>query len=100
MCVITSDGRFITGKLLGYDQLQNLIVNNANERVYHLPVSATEDITSTVLEIVPLGLYVIRGDNVAIISDAREEILKEQDTDAFEFSGNCEPLKPIVQFIN
>ena len=48
------------GILVGHDQVQNLILNNAQERVY------TEDATT---EIVELGLYVIRGDNVCMVGD-------------------------------
>ena len=60
ICVVTSDGRIILGILVGHDQVQNLILNNAQERVY------TEDATT---EIVELGLYVIRGDNVCMVGD-------------------------------
>lgn len=65
VCVVTSDGRIIAGKLEGVDQVQNLILNDANERVY------SEDAD---VEIVPLGLYVIRGDNVCLVSDDTSEV--------------------------
>ena len=58
--MITSDGRIITGELAGNDQVQNLILNNAHERVY------SED---AAVETVPLGLYVIRGDNVCMVGE-------------------------------
>lgn len=60
VCVVTSDGRIILGELVGHDQVQNLILNNAKERVY------AEGLTP---ELVELGLYVIRGDNVSLIAD-------------------------------
>ena len=60
ICVITGDGRIITGELVGNDQVQNLIINEAQERVY------SED---SPVETVDLGLYVIRGDNVCMIGD-------------------------------
>ena len=60
ICVITSDGRVILGQFVGHDQVQNLILNDAQERVY------TEDAAT---EIVELGLYVIRGDNVCLVGD-------------------------------
>mmetsp|Transcript_444 Transcript_444/g.432 ORF Transcript_444/g.432 Transcript_444/m.432 type:complete len:98 (+) Transcript_444:141-434(+) len=63
--VVTCDGRLIMGTLAGYDQLQNLILKGSEERVY----SGTD----SEVEVVPLGLYVIRGDNVAVIADTREE---------------------------
>lgn len=57
--IITADGRNIVGVLSGYDQLQNIILSQASERVFS-PVSKPE--------VVPLGLYVIRGDNVAVVA--------------------------------
>jgi U6 snRNA-associated Sm-like protein LSm8 len=50
----------ITGSLVGNDQVQNLILKDAQERVY------SEDAP---VELVELGLYVIRGDNVCLVSD-------------------------------
>ena len=50
----------IVGQLMGHDQVQNLILADAVEHVYSLEEA---------VEQVPLGLYVIRGDNVAVVSD-------------------------------
>ena len=58
--VVTSDGRIIVGNFVGHDQVQNLIVKEAHERVY------AEDAD---VERVPLGLYVVRGDSVCLIAD-------------------------------
>ena len=58
--VVTSDGRVLIGTLVGYDQLQNLVLNDAHERVY------VSDSTEEVQE-VPLGLYVIRGDTLCLV---------------------------------
>ena len=43
------------GKLKGFDQTVNVILEGSHERVY----SSTSGV-----EQVPLGLYIIRGDNV------------------------------------
>ena len=51
------------GELTGYDQVQNLILNDAKERVYA---------EGSPPEMVELGLYVIRGDNVCMIADYDE----------------------------
>jgi U6 snRNA-associated Sm-like protein LSm8 len=59
--VLTCDGRLLVGILVGHDQVQNLILNEAQERIY----SEDEDV-----EIVPLGLYVVRGDNVVLVGEA------------------------------
>ena len=58
--VVTSDGRLIVGTLVGHDQVQNLILKDAIERVYNADADVEE---------VDLGLYVIRGDNVCLIGE-------------------------------
>jgi U6 snRNA-associated Sm-like protein LSm8 len=68
------------GKLVGHDQVQNLIINDAEERVYS-PEEA--------VELVPLGLYVIRGDNVALVGEATE----------WKDDLQAEPIPPIQQNI-
>jgi len=62
--VLTCDGRLIFGTLKGYDQLQNLILQHSYEKVYSL---------DSPMEKVELGLFVVRGDNVAVISDSDGE---------------------------
>jgi U6 snRNA-associated Sm-like protein LSm8 len=84
VCVITCDGRSIVGVLAGFDQLQNLILKEASERVYSPDAEP---------ETVPLGLYVIRGDNVAIISDRDEDM----EASAGLSSVRAEPLDSVVQ---
>lgn len=80
ICVITSDGRVITGELVGNDQVQNLILNKAQERVF------SEDAP---VETVDLGLYVIRGDNVCMVG--------EYNATRWEDSMVAAPLPPIQQ---
>lgn len=58
--VVTADGRTLTGILLSCDQLTNLVLQNTIERVIR-PHDDLED-----SEEVPHGLYLIRGENVAI----------------------------------
>ncbi|WVN85804.1 uncharacterized protein L203_100955 [Cryptococcus depauperatus CBS 7841] len=58
--VILQDGRII----VGYDQRTNLILADSVEREY----SAEQGV-----EMVPLGLYVIKGDNVALVAEIDEE---------------------------
>ena len=65
--VVTGDGRTITGILVGHDQVQNLILQSAVERIY-TSLDGTER-----AEEVELGLYVIRGDNVVLISSMEDE---------------------------
>ncbi|KAI9845771.1 MAG: hypothetical protein M1838_001558 [Thelocarpon superellum] len=59
--VVTSDGRTLVGLLLSCDQLTNLVLSNTVERIirpYDDPEESRE---------VEHGLYLIRGDNVAIV---------------------------------
>jgi U6 snRNA-associated Sm-like protein LSm8 len=51
----TSCCSFLQGSLKGYDQTINLILHECHERVFS-PTAGVEQ--------VPLGLYVIRGDNM------------------------------------
>jgi len=94
--VITCDGRFIEGTLAGYDQLQNLILKDAQERVYQLPKEPSDN-SSDVLEMVPLGLYLIRGDNVAVVSDVREGVFEDQEKNGYDGFEAAEGVKPVVQ---
>jgi U6 snRNA-associated Sm-like protein LSm8 len=80
VCVLTCDGRFLVGQLMGHDQLQNLILNEAVEHVYS-PDDNVEE--------VPLGLYVVRGDNVAVIAEF----------DKLDLTIKTEPLPEIHQQI-
>lgn len=83
VCVVTADGRIIVGTMVGHDQVQNLILNDANERVYS---------TDSEVELVPLGLYVIRGDNVCVIGEFDESKFSDDQT----VPG---PIPPIQQQI-
>lgn len=67
--VLTSEGRIIVGTLKGFDQTVNLILDDSHERVY----------SSTGVEQVTLGLYIVRGDNVALIGEVDEEVDKKID---------------------
>lgn len=46
---------------------------------------------------VPLGLYLIRGDNVAIVSDVREGVFEQQANSNFEGFENAEGIHSVVQ---
>lgn len=53
--VITGDGRNIIGTMKGFDQTLNLVLERSHERIYSEAAGVS---------IIPLGLYVVRGDNV------------------------------------
>jgi small nuclear ribonucleoprotein (snRNP)-like protein len=56
MCVCHSVG--LQGTLKGFDQTVNVILEDCTERTYD-PVQGVEQ--------VPLGLYIIRGDNLYVL---------------------------------
>jgi U6 snRNA-associated Sm-like protein LSm8 len=66
---------------MGHDQVQNLILKEAMELLYSKEES---------VEQVPLGLYVIRGDNVAVVAEWTNKV---------DFSIKAEPLAVIHQQI-
>ncbi|PIO74919.1 hypothetical protein V3C99_007558 [Haemonchus contortus] len=68
--VVTGDGRNIVGMMKGFDQLVNVVLEDSHERVY----SETQGV-----EQIPLGLYIIRGDNIAVIGELDEELDKRID---------------------
>lgn len=81
--IVTADGRVIVGTLRGFDQTINLILDESQERVFS---------TTGGVETVQLGLYIIRGDNVAIIGEVDEDIDKQLDFHELR----AEPLNPVV----
>ncbi|KAJ6220866.1 hypothetical protein RDWZM_006678 [Blomia tropicalis] len=81
--VITLDGRQIVGVLKGFDQTINIVIDDCIERVYN---------RVTGVEQVPLGLYIMRGDNVAVIGEIDEDLDKRVNYSIIR----AEPLKTIT----
>mmetsp|Transcript_26091 Transcript_26091/g.89116 ORF Transcript_26091/g.89116 Transcript_26091/m.89116 type:complete len:98 (+) Transcript_26091:169-462(+) len=81
--VITCDGRNIVGQLRGYDQVTNVILDECHERVFSLDAG---------VEQVVLGLYIIRGDNIAVIGEVDIEL--DAQTDFSELRADA--LKPVT----
>ena len=71
--VVTNDGRHIVGTLTGFDRVQNIILTGSFERIYSRDTAA---------ETVPLGLYVVRGDSIAVIGEVDGEKDEEVDWDS------------------
>ena len=73
----------IVGILKGLDQSTNVVLEDSNERVFS---------SDTGVEQVALGLYIVRGDSIALIGEI------DQDVDAeINFADVvAEPLKPVV----
>lgn len=68
--VVTQDGRVIVGELKGFDQTTNVILAGSTERVFSIDEP---------VEQVPLGLYLIRGDNISIVGEM--DTAKDKATD-------------------
>lgn len=58
---MTADSRTLIGNLLSCDQQTNLVLGQTVERVIRTP---DDDEASTVM---PLGLYIVRGENVCVV---------------------------------
>lgn len=80
--IVTADGRIIVGTLKGFDQTINLILDESHERVFS---------TTQGMEQVILGLYIVRGDNVAIIGEVDDETDSRVDFEHIR----AEPLNPV-----
>lgn len=58
--IITNDGRNLTGFMRGFDQVCNIIIEKCIERVFSTDIGVKMN---------ALGLYVVRGDNIAVIGE-------------------------------
>ena len=58
------------GTLKGFDQTINVIMDETQERVFS---------RSQGVEVVPLGLYIIRGDNISVVGEMDEASDKQID---------------------
>lgn len=66
--VLTSDSRTLVGTLLSCDQMTNLVLSQTVERIIRPPDDPEPSSE------VPHGLYLIRGDNVAVVGLVDEEL--------------------------
>ncbi|KAI8977404.1 n-alpha-acetyltransferase 38, NatC auxiliary subunit-like protein [Mycotypha africana] len=74
--VLTLDGRILIGTLRGTDQTANIILEHCEERVF----------SSEGTEVVKLGLFLIRGDNVCTIGEIDTE--KDESIDLSEIKAD------------
>ena len=58
--IITHDGRVLIGKLEGFDRNVNAVLKDCHERIF----SADDGV-----EVIRHGLYIVRGDNIALIGE-------------------------------
>ncbi|CAG9465289.1 unnamed protein product [Pedinophyceae sp. YPF-701] len=81
--VITNDGRNLVGLLRGVDPLTNLVLASCQERIF------TEEAGCATAD---LGLYLVRGDNVAVVGELDEAQHAQLDLSDVK----APPLKPVV----
>ena len=75
--IISIEGRIFIGELNSYDQLMNIVLKNCIERIFSIDKGVREE---------KMGLYMLRGDNVAIISEYN--LSKEKLTDYSNIKSN------------
>ncbi len=81
--VITQDGRNVVGILRGFDKNVNLVLEKAKERIYSLDKGVVQT---------DLGVYVIRGDNIAVVGEMDED----EDAKIDLSQVKAAPLKEVV----
>lgn len=81
--VITNDGRNFIGTLRSFDQKTNIILSECQERVY---------IPNKEVIVDALGIYFIRGDNVAIIAEIDANLEAGIDYSKIK----APPIKPMI----
>ncbi|KAH6689144.1 hypothetical protein F5X68DRAFT_77720 [Plectosphaerella plurivora] len=79
--IVTADSRILVGNLAAVDNNTNLALSNAHERVIQTPDSEDPSVE------VPLGLYLVRGDNVCTIGLVDEKL--DSDIDWSQVKGNA-----------
>ncbi|RDW88884.1 hypothetical protein BP5796_00306 [Coleophoma crateriformis] len=80
VCVLTSDSRTLVGTLLSCDQMTNIVLGQTTERIIR-PHDDPEPSSE-----VAHGLYLIRGDNVAVVGLVDEEL--DESINWLEVRGN------------
>ncbi|CBJ29371.1 similar to U6 snRNA-associated Sm-like protein LSm8 isoform 2 [Ectocarpus siliculosus] len=87
---------FYQGNLKGYDHTINLVLEGCKERIYSQSrgveqARETGTYSSMVVQ-VQLGLYICRGDNIAVIGEVDEVEDASKDLSRIR----AEPLKPVT----
>ncbi|KAI0918722.1 hypothetical protein AcV5_002637, partial [Taiwanofungus camphoratus] len=80
--LVLQDGRAIVGVMAGYDQKSNVVLSDSKERVYSMDESVEE---------IPLGLYLVKGDQIVLIGELDEALDQAVDLSTIR----AEPLPAI-----
>ncbi|KLO19309.1 Sm-like ribonucleo protein [Schizopora paradoxa] len=80
--LVLQDGRTIVGVLSGFDQRSDIILSQCKERIYSMDDPVEE---------VPLGLYLVKGDQILLIGE-----MDEAQDNAVDLSTiRADPIAPI-----
>lgn len=79
--IVTADSRTLVGTLVATDQNTNLVLQDAHERVIRTPDDDEPSVQ------VPLGLYLVRGDNVCTVGLVDEKLDESIDWSAVKGSA-------------
>jgi len=80
--LVLQDGRAIIGTLAGFDQKSNIVLSDSKERIYSMEEGVEE---------VPLGLYLVKGDTIALVGEIDTAL-----DDAVDHSAvRAEPIPPV-----
>ncbi|TDL22788.1 Sm-like ribonucleo protein [Rickenella mellea] len=63
--LILQDGRTIVGVLSGFDQRSDVVLSESKERIYSIDEGVEE---------VPLGLYLVKGDQIMLIGELDDAV--------------------------
>ncbi|KAI5117158.1 hypothetical protein M0805_001016 [Coniferiporia weirii] len=80
--LVLQDGRTIVGVLAGFDQRSDIVLSESKERIYSIDEGVEE---------VPLGLYLVKGDQILLVGELDEALDKAVDLDTVR----AEPIAPI-----
>ncbi|KAI0918830.1 hypothetical protein AcW1_009461 [Taiwanofungus camphoratus] len=80
--LVLQDGRAIVGVMAGYDQKSNVVLSDSKERVYSMDEGVEE---------IPLGLYLVKGDQIVLIGELDEALDQAVDLSTIR----AEPLPAI-----
>lgn len=89
--LITFDGRLVIGTMRGFDQVCNIVLEKSVERVFAVGQPPKE---------VQLGLFVARGDNVAVVGqvdDEKDAASNWQNSKVWIFDFNC--VRPVTDMV-
>lgn len=83
IAVVTNDGKNYIGVLRGLDKSTNVVLERCSERVFAEDEGCEE---------IEMGVFIIRGDNIAVVGEFDPELDSKLDVASIQ----APPLKPIV----